>query len=159
MTIDEIIAAATALENVLALRPQEGDGTPEIAWGDAFFYYAPDGTIPGGQPFATIVTKNYPDDTTSDLDGPGAYRVNVHVGATAAAALLTGRPPTAPDDRDAIMRHPVYGAQGWIAVVEPGPRTRDAVLAMLTTAHRHAADRHHRRHRRETADPDPGPDA
>ena len=40
------------LSGVLTLSPHEGDGTPEIAWGDLFFYYAPNGVLPPGQPFA-----------------------------------------------------------------------------------------------------------
>ncbi len=60
MSIDEIIAFVDAMEGVLILKPQPGDGSPEISWGDVFFYYAPDGVVPKSQPFATIVTKDYP---------------------------------------------------------------------------------------------------
>lgn len=84
MTIDEIIDYVTDLEGVLALRPGPGDGSPEISWGDTFFYYSPEGVVPTAtQPFATIVTKNYPDDEGSHLDRPGAFRVNVAAGKDA----------------------------------------------------------------------------
>ena len=76
MTIDDIITQVTGLGGVLTLRPEAGDGSPEISWGDVFFYYAPDGVVPRTQPFATIVTKDYPDDQTSRLDGPGRFRLN-----------------------------------------------------------------------------------
>jgi Family of unknown function (DUF6194) len=46
MTIDEIISFVDGLDGVLTLRPGPGDGTPEIAWGDTFFYYSPNGVIP-----------------------------------------------------------------------------------------------------------------
>ncbi len=52
LTIDH----AKTLDAVLILQPQCGDTSPEVSWGDAFIYYAPDGVIPSTQPFATIVT-------------------------------------------------------------------------------------------------------
>ena len=67
MTIDDIITQVTGLGGVLTLRPEAGDGSPEISWGDVFFYYAPDGVVPRTQPFATIVTK-----TTRTTRPPGS---------------------------------------------------------------------------------------
>ena len=84
MTIDEIISFVEGLDGVLTLRPGPGDGSPEIAWGDMFFYYAPNEVVPQNtQPFATIVTKDYPGDDKSELDRPGAFRVNVAAGKEA----------------------------------------------------------------------------
>ena len=37
MRIEEIVEAVEALGGVLTLRPQPGDGSPEISWGDLFF--------------------------------------------------------------------------------------------------------------------------
>lgn len=153
MTTDEIDTFVQALGGVLVLRPQEGDGTPEVAWGDLFFYEAPDGVLPPGQPFATVVTKDYPGEPSSDLGRPGAFRVNVHVGRAALDDLVDGQggqgvdaagsdDPTA---RDVVLRHPVYGDLGWAAVVEPGERTRGRVEAMLRQAHADARARRLRR--------------
>ncbi len=90
--MDEIIGYVSGLDGVLALRPQPGDGTPEIAWGDTFFYYSPDGTVPAKvQPFATIVTKDYPDDVTSRLDRPGFFRLNIGLTKTSAAGAIPAR--------------------------------------------------------------------
>lgn len=75
MDIDDIIDHATTLEFVLVLRPQPGDGSPEVSWRDAFFYYAPDGQVPATQPFATIVTKDYPDEPPSRMGPPDAFRI------------------------------------------------------------------------------------
>ncbi|BDY29738.1 DUF6194 family protein [Mycolicibacterium mageritense] len=77
MTIQELVDLIGAMDGVLVLQPQPGDGSPEIAWGDVFFYYAPDGVLPKTQPFATIVTKDYPGDDTCRLDRPGAFRLNI----------------------------------------------------------------------------------
>src|SRR3712207_9342837 len=81
MRMEEVITHVEGLGGVLTLRPQPGDGSPEISWGDAFLYYAPDGAVPRTQPFATGVTKDYPGDEGSRLARPGAFRVNVAAGA------------------------------------------------------------------------------
>ena len=44
--MDEVIAFVEGLGGVLTLRPQPGDGSPEVSWGDAFLYHAPDGIVP-----------------------------------------------------------------------------------------------------------------
>jgi hypothetical protein len=79
--IDDIIECVAALDGVLTMKAGPGDGSPEISWGDVFFYYAPDGEVPRTQPFATIVTKDYPDEPSSQLDQADAFRLNIGVGA------------------------------------------------------------------------------
>jgi hypothetical protein len=156
LTMEEIIAFVDNLDGVLTQRAQEGDGSPEIAWGDTFFYYAPDAVVPGAtQPFATIVTKNYPGDETSHLDRPGVFRVNVAAGKDAFTAH-TGRGPREdlpvdahpprPDTLDAVIAHPVYGFLGWLAVNSPGPETGREVQRLLELAYQLARARHRRRH-------------
>ncbi|MFI8525069.1 DUF6194 family protein [Promicromonospora sukumoe] len=150
-TIEQIIAAVRELDGALVVAPAVGDpAVPELAWGDAFFYYAPDGRMPRNvQPYGTIVTKNYPDDTTSDLDPAGRWRVNVHVGRARLSELTgavepgEGGPGLAASD--VVRPHPVYGSAGWIAVVNPGPTTGETVLALLRDAHEAARARYERR--------------
>ena len=155
MQIEEIIRFIEDLGGVLTFQPVAGDGSPEISWGDAFFYYAPDGIVPKVQPFATIVTKDYPDDRESRLDRPGAFRLNIAAG-TDEFRRWTGREPREQttdevdhSEADVLFGHPVYGRLGWLAVVQPGPRTRDAVQDLLRAAHGLARGR---RERRATAD-------
>ncbi|MFI1147478.1 DUF6194 family protein [Streptomyces sp. NPDC020817] len=151
MTIDDIVGFVGGLEGVLAVRPAPGDGSPEISWGDTFFYHAPDGTVPAtGQPFATIVTKDRPGDTSSRLDRPDAFRVNVAAGKEE-FVRRTGRTPRDPvgeEDAgaaDTVMAHPVYGSLGWLAVVNPGPGTDEVLRQLLRRAHHLARERHERR--------------
>jgi hypothetical protein len=152
MTAEEIIGFVAGLDGVLTLRPAPGDGSPEIAWGDTFFYYSPDGVVPTTvQPFATIVTKNQPGDEASRLDRPDAFRVNIAAGKDA-FVRWTGRAPREPATAevdpgatDTVIAHPVYGALGWLAVVDPGSRTEAVVRELLSTAHRLARSRHERR--------------
>ncbi len=151
LSIEEITSFLESLDGVLTLRPQPGDGSPEISWGDSFFYYAPDGVVPKTQPFATIVTKDYPDDEGSRLNRPDTFRLNVAPG-DAAFTEWTGhaRRGSSPGDvdpsvPDRLFAHPVYGGLGWLAVVNPGPRTRIAVVELLRTAYDLARSRYQRR--------------
>jgi hypothetical protein len=155
MTVDEITEFIDALGGVLTLRPGPGDGSPEIAWGDRFFYYSPDGlappALPDKQPFATVVTKDYPDEPAAGLDRDGAFRVNIAAGRAAFRTWIGREPrdpetsPVDPSAPDVVIAHPVYGSLGWLAVVNPGPDTRAAVPDLLRTAHAAARARYERR--------------
>lgn len=149
MSMDRILDAVRAFDGVLELAPAEGGPFPELAWGDHFFYYAPDGEVPQNtQPYATIVTKDYPDDTSSQLGG-GRWRLNVHVGARVFESLLGASPKDAAADdyaaTDVVLPHPVYGTLGWISIVDPGERTTPLALDLLRAAHDDAQARAQRR--------------
>lgn len=152
MTIDEIISFVDGLEGVVTLRPAPGDGSPEISWGDTFFYYSPGGVTPTTtQPFATVVTKNYPGDEASHLDRPDTFRVNISAGKEA-FIRWTGHEPREsvtteadPSAADTVIAHPVYGVVGWLAVVNPGSRTEAETRELLCTAYHLARSRYERR--------------
>ena len=107
--------------------------------------------MPRTQPFATVVTKDYPGDESSRLDRPGAFRVNVAAGRdeyrrwTGADPREAARSDVDPSTPDVVIPHPVYGSLGWLAVVDPGPRTEAALRDLLRTAHARARARHDRR--------------
>ncbi|MFC7620217.1 DUF6194 family protein [Microlunatus sp. GCM10028923] len=152
MEIQEIVDQVAALPGTLVVRPGPGDGTPELAWGDVFCYYAPDGVMPTAtQPFATVVTKNYPEDELSRLDRPGAFRVNLAAGRDAFVEQVGHLPRESdpgsddPGRDDVVIAHPVYGSLGWLAVVNPGPRTAATVRVLLTKAYALAKGRYERR--------------
>ncbi|MFJ7996132.1 DUF6194 family protein [Streptomyces sp. NPDC096310] len=151
MTMEEIIDFVQNLDGALAVRPEPGDGSPEISWGDTFFFYSPEGVMPERtQPFATIVTKNQPGDERSRLDRPDTFRVNVAAGKESFLHWTghTPREPATDEDpgaADTVMAHPVYGSVGWLAVVNPGARTDEAVRELLRTAHHRARSRRERR--------------
>lgn len=107
--------------------------------------------MPKSQPFATIVTKDYPDDAGSRLDRPDAFRLNIAAGADAFRAW-TGRAPRAPatdeidpSTADVVFPHPVYGGLGWLSIVNPGQATDGASRELLRTAHALARARRQRR--------------
>lgn len=151
MSMEQILSAVSALDGALILAPQAGSEFPESAWGDAFFYYAPDGEVPQNiQPYGTIVTKDYPDDTASRLDEEGRWRVNIHIDRSTFVRLTDEEPRHLTRHRDfaatdQINPHPVYGALGWVAIVNPGERTMSTALELLREAHRAARLRFERR--------------
>lgn len=165
MTEDDIIRFVTGLPGVVAVTASEGDGSPEVAWGDTFFSYDPEGDLPADRrfPFATIVTKDYAGfDTASNLDRPGVFRLNIAVGRTEFQELV-GYPPAAHADHhtrfdysatDRLMPHPVYAVQAWVSIVNPGEATAAQAQSLLTRAHARAA----RRHRPHRADRTPHPE-
>ncbi|MEU4812192.1 DUF6194 family protein [Nocardia fluminea] len=142
MTIEEITDYVTGLGGVLVLRPAEGSEAPEISWGDTFFYYAPDGVVPAGQPFATIVTKDYPGDETSGLNRPGSFRVNI---AVSKSTFAEAGAATDASIEDTLVAHPVYAAANWLAVVNPASATEAPVRELLREAHDRARTRSERR--------------
>lgn len=149
MGIDDIIELVRSWDEALAVTPHAGDDAPQIAWGDTFFYYAPEGEMPARtQPFATIVTKNYPDDAASDLDRPDVFRVNIAAGREAMSTLTHDKnsgDATDPSELDRLFSHPVYGSMGWLAVLNPGPRTAETTRSLLRQAYEAARARYERR--------------
>lgn len=157
MSMDQILQTLRSLDGVLELAPGPGSTYPELTWGDHFFYYAPDGRVPEReQPFATVVTKDYPDDTGSALDPPGRWRLNIHAGRTALAGLAHDPDHADPSTADVVLPHPVHRAQGWVAVVNPAQRTRSLVARLLRQAHADAVRRAERRPRIPLPDPASG---
>ncbi|WGX96893.1 DUF6194 family protein [Nocardioides sp. L-11A] len=161
MSMDQLLETIRAFDGVLELAPGEGSAFPAIAWGDHFFYYAPDGQVPTReQPYATIVTKNYPDDAQSDLDEPDRWRLNIHVGTDAFLELIGEDPRSWVTTRDyaaadVVLPHPVYRGQGWVSIVNPGPSTHGLAIRLLREAHEDAQ----RRAARRGAPARPGSDA
>lgn len=146
MTIDLILTEVRTYDGLLELAPLPGSEYPEISWGDYFFYYAPDGRVPRSrQPYATIVTKDYPGDAGSRLDEGSRWRLNIHVGASVFTEII-GYPPGQTEGSgvdysttDTFLPHPLCGAYGWVCIVNPGSTTIDRALEALRGAHR--ADR------------------
>ena len=148
MTQAEIVAFVTAeLPRTTVVVASEENGAPEVSWGSTFFFYDSDGDESARRfPFATIVVADVPGfDESSRLDREGVFRVNIWVGREAAEVATT----SAPDTLDVVVRHPVYGPQGWVSVLNPETTSR-IVCELLAEAHQRAARRG--RGRSQTAD-------
>ena len=156
MTETEIIEYVSGLPGVVTFTATKENAAPEVAWGDTFFFYDPEGDQPANQrlPFATLVVSDYPGwDTESDLDRDGIFRVNIAIGRSDFERLV-GYPPKEHAAHhsgvdyaatDILLPHPTYASQGWVAILNPGQRTTTQLKSLLDNAHRLAVQRHGRR--------------
>lgn len=121
------------------------DGSPEIAWGDAFFFYNPGLKLLERKfPFATIVTKDYGDfDAASNLNRPGVFRLNIGIDRETFRSKF-GEDFSQFDFTalDQVMPHPVYAKQHWICVLNPSQQTLKDVHPLLEAAHAAAVRKH-----------------
>lgn len=85
--------------------------------------------------YATLVTTDA-HDQASDLDRPGVFRLNL--GVDKATFERIAGAATDPDytATDRLLPHPVYAAQRWICIVNPGETTfREVVVPLIAHAH------------------------
>ena len=137
---------SSALPGVDVQVAEEGDGSPEIAWGDSFFFYDPERRLKGANqfPFATIVTKDYGDfDKASNLDRKGVFRLNIGLSSETYDSLFEAEDATYDFTQlDALMPHPVYGVNHWVCVLNPSVETFETLKPLLAEAHARAARRY-----------------
>ena len=156
MTETEIIEYVSGLPGVVTFTASEENSAPEVAWGDTFFFYDPERDQPANQrlPFATLVVSDYPGwDTESDLDRDGIFRVNIAIGRSDFERLFGYAPKEHAAHHsdfdyaatDILIPHPTYASQGWVAILNPGERTRMQLTSLLDNAHRLAVQRHTKR--------------
>jgi|SRR5581483_7117859 len=152
MTEAEIIEAISALPGVGVVTASKESGAPEVAWGDSFFSYDPEG-IPENHrfPFATLVVKDYPGfDTESHVDRPGVYRLSLNVGRDRFTDLFGFPPAQFPEHRgefdfaalDRVIPHPVYATQSWASVLVPGGESEKLARQLIVEAYERAKKRH-----------------
>ena len=74
LSLDELTDFLSSLDGVVVVTASQESGVPEVAWGDSFFYYDPEGSEANQRlPFATLVVSDYPGfDTSSQLDREGS---------------------------------------------------------------------------------------
>lgn len=103
--------------------------------GDMFFVHDPDRDLPDERkmPWATLVTSDF-NDSASDLDRPGVFRLNVGLSKARYRELFPGEGEYDTTALDVVMPHPVYGSYHWLCVLNPDI-TWPAVRGLLDHAH------------------------
>ena len=145
MTHEEMVEFVEKLGGTIVVAASEESGDPEMAWGDTFFFYDPDGVTVTEKrmPFATIVVNDYPGfDEASALNRPGVFRVNMSVGRETFERHSPHGVSIDYSVLDQVIPHPVYAAQSWLSVLNPGANTSEAVKTLLTEAHERARTRY-----------------
>ncbi|HEY8601676.1 MAG TPA: DUF6194 family protein [Thermomicrobiales bacterium] len=120
--------------------------------GNMFYFYGPEHMFP----FATLMT-NDDNDTASDLNRPGIFRLNIGIDKATFHALLGGASPAPDADTaaadaidftvlDQILPHPVYGRMFWVCILNPSGTTfANAIQPLLIEAYDRAVARERRR--------------
>jgi len=133
VTQDEIRTLFAADPTVHVQLAAQGDGSPELAWGDTFCFTRDAHGAPRKMPFATIVIKDYPGfDDASQLNRGGLFRLNIELAPDAFAELFGFAPRDCAEhqarfDATAIDRwfpHPAYGTHGWASIINPSDASR-----------------------------------
>ena len=128
MTQDEIRERFGSNSSVFIQIANSGDGSPEIAWGDTFFYVRDNSGEPKKMPFTTIVTKDYTGfDSESNLNRGGLYRLNIEIGKEKFEDLFGFKTNEFEDNRsrfnfsslNQLFPHPLYGSNGWVSIINP----------------------------------------
>ncbi|MBN9736494.1 MULTISPECIES: DUF6194 family protein [unclassified Pseudonocardia] len=119
--------------------------------GDVFAIHDPDDDYDQRprQGWATVVNSDV-NDTASDLDRPGVFRLNIGLPKPRFAELF---PVAAEHDTtalDTLFPHPVYGTYHWVSVINPD-QTWPQVQALLDEAHAFAVRKHDNAARRRRA--------
>ncbi|ACY14015.1 DUF6194 family protein [Haliangium ochraceum] len=143
MTEDEIRRLLSGSPSVQVQVATCGDGSPEMAWGDTFFFTRDEHGMARKMPFATIVTKDYRGfDMASKLDRGGLFRLNIELGREAFTELFGFAPRELEKRRgdidyaalDIWFPHPIYGAQGWSSIINPSSASAERAKALLALA-------------------------
>jgi hypothetical protein len=97
--------------------------------------------------FATIVTTDEHDmGTPSNLARDGVFRLNLGVGKATFERLVGGQADPDYAALDAVIPHPVYAKQRWIAILNPSRQTfEDIVKPLIAEAHDRLASQRRRR--------------
>lgn len=100
--------------------------------------------------FATLVTTDEHDDA-SDLDRPGAFRLNLGVDRPTFERIAAADADPDFTAFDTLLPHPIYGQQLWISVLNPSHETFEGtVVPLIALAHDRLAATHARH--RDAAD-------
>src|SRR5688572_13002963 len=124
---------------------------PEVetttAFGYTFFFYKSDHMLP----FATLISSDQEHDRISNLDRPGAFRLNIGISRETFQSLFgTAKVNVSNYDftaLDVIMPHPEYAPQNFICVLSPSEATFERVQSLLAEAYEIAVRRFNRRNK------------
>ena len=150
MTQEQIRAYFAGERDVRIQLAAEGDGSPELAWGDTFISLQRADAPPATMPFATLLTKDYPGFDEASRLAPGQrFRLNLDLGRETFERLLGFAPRDLDAHRarfdftavDQLLPHPAYGKQGWVSVVNPGQACTPAASELLRLALERARQR------------------
>ncbi|MDE6373127.1 MAG: hypothetical protein K2L72_01365 [Clostridia bacterium] len=147
MTADEIINYC--LENL--------DGAALVnSWGERGIFYNPENKLKRGVYILTVKEKDGENDSSSNLDRAGIYRVNLGVRRQTFLNWF-GNIPQRPKKggvvdmnfdftaTDKIMPHPVYGWMSWLCCLNPSDKAFEELKPLIAEAYSYAKEKFEKR--------------
>ena len=147
MTADEIINYC--LENL--------EGVALVnSWGERGIFYNPENKLKRGVYILTVKEKDGENDSSSNLDRTGIYRVNLGVRRQTFLnwfSIIPQRPKKGGvidmnfdfTATDKIMPHPVYGWMSWLCCLNPSDKTFEELKPLIAEAHAYAKEKFEKR--------------
>ena len=147
MTADEIINYCLKnLKDVVLVK----------SWGEKGIFYNPENKLKRGVYILTVKEKDGENDSSSDLNRDGVYRVNLGVRKQTFIdkfKIVPTRPPKGGivdmkfdfSAINEIMPHPVYGWMSWICCLNPSDKTFEQLKPLIAEAHAYAKEKFERR--------------
>ena len=125
-------------------------------WGEVGVFYNPDLKLKKGVYVLTIKEKDGKNDSGSNLDRAGIFRVNIGVRKTTFIKLFGTLPARAaagelvdmPYDfgsMDTILPHPVYAWMGWISIINPSKHTFEELKVFIQESYDYAKEKYSKR--------------
>lgn len=130
---------------------------PVVAWDVNFFFYNPEPEQPDTVYFATLKSSDDEYDSSSNLNRPSVFRLNIGVGKNTyrslfgmqTSPLVEGEVIEAGLDYatlDHLLPHPVYGRQYWVCILNPSDATfQEKLVPLLKEAYDLAVSKYERR--------------
>ena len=125
-------------------------------WGERSLFYNPQRKLPKGTYILSFKERDGANDSASDLDGAGVYRLSLGVSRRRYIEMF-GPVPTRPAAGetivgpwdftvvDKLMPHPVYAWMAWVIVLSPGRQTFENLKPLIEEGYRLAVERFRKR--------------
>ena len=126
------------------------------SWGERGIFYNPQNKLKRGVYILTVKEKDGENDSSSNLDRDGIYRVNAGVRKQTFLKLF-GHIPARPQKggivdmncnftaTDKIMPHPVYGWMSWLCCLNPSDETFEKIKPLIAEAYAYAKEKFEKR--------------
>jgi len=126
------------------------DVVPADSWGERAFFVNPGRLLPRGVYFATVKTRDGPNDAASNLSRDGVWRLSLGLPRPLYLERF-GPPPRRPakgrtvdgswdfEALDRLEPHPIYAWMGWAAVLSPRSADAHDLPALIEAAHAKAS--------------------
>ena len=120
--------------------------SPKSSWGETSLFYNPGARLPNGVYFCTIKDHDGENDSASNLNRDGVFRVAIGLSPQRYEALFGKKPPrpakgscvqTGHDftKENELMPHPVYAWMGWAQILSPSKEVFSEIFPFIEEAH------------------------